>query len=79
MQGILSSLVLDVNMSTPAPIHLGSTSTSFGTMPQSPPLPPRFADPPPTHQEYESEETDDEDLGLQTFFYFQTTLYIFSF
>ncbi|PON34284.1 hypothetical protein TorRG33x02_353640 [Trema orientale] len=64
MQRILSSLVLDVNMSTSAPIHLGSTLTSFGTMPPPPPLPPCFAHPPPTHQENDSEETEDEDLGF---------------
>ncbi|PON53867.1 hypothetical protein TorRG33x02_304000 [Trema orientale] len=64
MQRILSSLVLDANMSTSAPIYLGSTSTSFGTMPLPPPLSPHFAHPPPTHQEDDSEETEDEDLGL---------------
>ncbi|PON38038.1 hypothetical protein TorRG33x02_345970 [Trema orientale] len=63
-QRILSSLVPDVNMSTSALIHLGSTSTSFTTMPPPPPLPRHFAHPPPTHQEDDSEETDDEDLGL---------------
>lgn len=59
MQRVLSSLVPDINMSTPIPIHLGSTSTIFGTMP----LPPRFAHSPPTRQE-DSEETEDEDLCL---------------
>ncbi|PON87312.1 hypothetical protein TorRG33x02_169480, partial [Trema orientale] len=45
---ILSSLVPDVNMFTPALIHLGSTSTSFDAMPPPSPLSPRFAHPPLT-------------------------------
>ncbi|PON33124.1 hypothetical protein PanWU01x14_355290 [Parasponia andersonii] len=61
---LLLSLVPDVNMSTPAPIYLGSTSTSFGMMPLPPPLPSYFAHPLPICQEDDNEETKDEDLGL---------------
>ncbi|PON66847.1 hypothetical protein PanWU01x14_106330 [Parasponia andersonii] len=64
MQRILSSLILDVNMSTSAPIHLGSTLTLFAIMPPPPSLSPRFGHPPLTHQEDDSEETEGNDLDL---------------